>query len=81
VALVKEVEESNLDVGGGAGRTRVRHEDTTLLARKYNSMVCGGKVCSAIHMVTNRDAGGAYHPHNLNSKSGHPSSRCFAVGT
>jgi hypothetical protein len=72
VALVKKVKESNLDVGRGAERTRVRHEDTTLLTRKYNSMVLGGKVRAAIQMVTNKKACGAYRPHDLDSKSGCP---------
>ncbi len=72
VALVKEVKAANLNVGGGVGVTRVQHEDMTLLARQYHNMVLGGKVHAAVQMVTNRDAGGSYRPHELDSKSGCP---------
>ncbi len=43
MALVKAVEEANLDVGGGSGGTRAWRADTTSLARKYHNMVLGGK--------------------------------------
>ena len=72
LTLVKAVEEANLDIGGDGGRTRVRREDTTLMARKYHNMVLGGKVRAAARKVTNQDSGGAYHPSDLDSKSGHP---------
>ncbi len=72
VALVKGIEEANLDIGGGSGGTRVRRADTTLLARKYHNMVLGGKVRAAMCMVTDRDSGGAYRPYDRDSKSGHP---------
>ncbi len=65
VALVKEVEEANLDTGGGVGLMRIQCKDTTLLARRYHNMVLGGKVHAAVRMATNRSAGGY-------SKSGHP---------
>jgi hypothetical protein len=68
VALVKAVEEANLDVGGGSGGTHVRRADTTSLARKYHNMVLGGKVRAAVRMVTDRDGGGAYRPYDLDSK-------------
>jgi hypothetical protein len=73
VALVKEVEEANLDSGGGGRRVDVQHQDNaTSLARRYNAMVHGGKVHAAVWMVTNRGAGGPHCPHNLDSKSGRP---------
>ncbi len=72
VALVKAVKEANLNVGGGGGGTRLRRENTTLMARKYHNMVLCGKVCAAVCTVTNRDGGGAYCPFDLDSKSGHP---------
>ncbi len=71
VTVVKEVEEANLDSGGGGRRVSVQcQDDATSLARKYNNMVLGCKVRAAIRMVTNRGARGPYHPHNLDSKSG-----------
>jgi hypothetical protein len=42
------------------------------LARKYNNMVLGGKVCAAVWMATNRGARRPYCLHNLDSKSGCP---------
>jgi hypothetical protein len=73
VALVKEVEEANLDSGGGGRRVDVQCQDkATSLAHKYNNMVLGGKVCAAVRMATNREAGRPYCPHNLDSKSGRP---------
>jgi hypothetical protein len=71
VELVKEVEEVNLNSGGGRRRVDVqRWDDATSLVCKYNNMVLGGKVRAAVQMVTNREAGGPYRPHNLDSKSG-----------
>ncbi len=35
-------------------------------------MVLGGKVRAAVHMVMDRDGGGAYHPYDRDSKSGRP---------
>ncbi len=67
---MKAIEEANLDAGGGGGGKRMQRVDTTSMARKYHSMVLGGKVRAAVHMVTNRDGGGAYCPYNLDSKSG-----------
>jgi hypothetical protein len=49
-----------------------RQDDATSLARKYDAMVLGGKVRAAIRMVTNKGGGGPYHPHDLDSKYGHP---------
>jgi hypothetical protein len=72
VALVKAVEEANLNVGGGSGGTRVRRANTTSLARKYHNMVLGGKVRAAVRMVMDRDGGGAYRPYDLDSKLGCP---------
>jgi hypothetical protein len=73
IALVREVEEANLDSGGGRRRMEVhRQDDATSLARRYDAMVLGDKVRAAIRMVTNRGGGGPYHPHNLDSKSGRP---------
>jgi hypothetical protein len=73
VALVREVEEANLNSGGGRRRMEVHHQDNaTSLARWYDAMVLGGKVRAAVRMVTNRGGGGPYHPHNLDSKSGRP---------
>ncbi len=72
VALVREVEEANLDVGGGGRGARARPEDTTSIARKYHTMVLGGKVRAAVRMVTNRGTGRSYRPFNLDSKSGRP---------
>jgi hypothetical protein len=43
VALVREVEEATLDVGGGGGGRRARKEDATSRARKYHNMVLGGQ--------------------------------------
>ena len=58
VALVKEVEEANLDSGGGRRRVEVeRQNKATSLMRKYNNMVLGGKVRAAVRMATNRGAG------------------------
>jgi hypothetical protein len=68
--MVKEVEEVNLDSGGGRRRVDVQRWDkATSLVRKYNNMVLGGKVRGAVRMVTNRGAGGPYCPHSLDSKS------------
>jgi hypothetical protein len=72
VALVKAVEEANLDIGGGCGGVRVRRDDTTSLARRYHNMVLGVKARAAVRMVTNRDGGGAYRPYDRDSKSGRP---------
>ncbi len=72
VALVREVEEATLDVGGGGGGPRARMEDATSIARKYHNMVLGRKVHAAVRMVTNRGTGGAYRPFDLDSKSGRP---------
>ena len=54
VALVREVEEATLDVGGGGGGICTWQEDTTSIGRKYHNMVLGGKVRAAVRMVTNR---------------------------
>ncbi len=71
--MVKEVEEANLNSGGGRRRVNAqRWDNATSLACKYNNMVLGGKVCAAIRMVTNRGAGGLYCPHDLDSKPGRP---------
>ena len=73
VALVREVEEANLDSGDGRRRMEVHcQDDATSLARRYDAMVLGGKVRAAVRMVTNRGGGGPYHPHHLDSKSGCP---------
>jgi hypothetical protein len=73
VALVKEVEEVNLNSGGGGRRVEVRRQDeATSLARKYNNMEIGGKVRAAIWMATNSGAERPYHPHDLDSKSRRP---------
>jgi hypothetical protein len=58
-ALVREVEEATLDVGGGDGGPRAPPEDTTSIVRKYHNMVLGGKVCAAVRLVINRGTGGA----------------------
>jgi hypothetical protein len=39
VALVREVEEATLDVGGGGGGPRARQEDATSIVRKYHNIV------------------------------------------
>ena len=70
MALVREVEEATLDVGGGGGGIRTRQEDTTSIARKYHNMVLDGKVRAAVRTVTNRGTDGAYRPFDLDSKSG-----------
>jgi hypothetical protein len=57
LALVKAAKEANPDTGGGGGGMRMQQVDTTLIARKYHSMVLGSKVCTAVCMVTNRDGG------------------------
>jgi hypothetical protein len=44
VALVREVEEATLDIGGGGGGPPARQEDATSIVRKYHNMVLGGKV-------------------------------------
>ena len=44
MALVREVEEATLDIGGGGGGPRARQEDATSIVRKYHNMVLGGKV-------------------------------------
>jgi hypothetical protein len=50
-ALVKEVEEVNLDSGGGGRRVEVQCQDeANSLACKYNNMVLGGKVHAAIRL-------------------------------
>jgi hypothetical protein len=73
VALVREVEEANLDSGDGRRRMEVHcQDDATSLARRYDAMVLGGKVRAAVRMVTNRGGEGPYHPHDLDSKSGCP---------
>ena len=70
MALVRQVEEATLNVGGGGGGPRARQEDATSIAMKYHNMVLGEKVCAAVRMVTNRGTGGAYWPFDLDSKSG-----------
>jgi hypothetical protein len=72
VALVKAIEEANLNAGGGGGGTCVQWVDTTLMARKYHSMVLGSKVHAAVRMVINRDGISTYPPYDLDSKSGCP---------
>ncbi len=73
VALVKELEEANLDSGGGRRRVEVRlQDDATSLACRYDAMVLGGKVRAAVWMVTNRGTGGPYCPNDLDSKCGRP---------
>ena len=73
VTLIREVEEANLNSGGGRRRVEIHHQDdATSLACRYDAMVLGGKVRAAIRMVTNRGGGGPYHPHDLDSKSGCP---------
>jgi hypothetical protein len=72
VALLKVIEEANLDVGGGGGGTRLRRENTTSMAKKYHNMVLCGKVRAAVRTVTNRDGGRAYCLFDLDSKSGRP---------
>ncbi len=70
VVLVKEVEEVNLDSGGGRRRVDVqRRDNATSHARKHDNMVLGGKSRVAVWIVTNRGAGGPFRPHNLDSKS------------
>jgi hypothetical protein len=71
VALVKEVEEANLNSGGGGRRVEIQCQDkATSLASKYNNMVLRGKVRAAVRMGTNRGAGRPYCPLDLDSKSG-----------
>jgi hypothetical protein len=73
LALIREVEEANLNSGGGRRRMEVHRQDNaTSLARRYDAMVLGGKVRAAVRMITNRGGGGPYHPHDLDSKSGRP---------
>ncbi len=72
VALVKAIEEANLDVGGGGGGTRLQWENTALMARKHHNMVLCGKVRAAVRTVTNRNGGRAYCLFDLDSKSGRP---------
>ncbi len=49
VAQVKEVEEVNLNSGGGGRRVDVQCQDNaTSLVRKYNNMVLGGKVINVL---------------------------------
>ena len=50
----------------------MRRENTTLMARKYHSMVLGSKVHAAVRMVINRDGISTYPPYDLDSKSGCP---------
>jgi hypothetical protein len=77
VAIVKAIEEANHDAGGGGSGMRMWRVDTTSMAKKYHSMVLGGKVRAAVGMVTNGDSGSAYCPYNLDSKSGPLSLMCF----
>ena len=70
VALVREVEEATLDVGGGGRGMRTWQEDTNSIRRKYHNMVLGGKVRVAMRMVTNRGSDDKYRPFDLDSKSG-----------
>jgi hypothetical protein len=54
VALVKDIKEANLNVGGGRGGiNRVqRCNETTVMVRRYRNMVLDGKVRAAVQMVT-----------------------------
>jgi hypothetical protein len=73
VALVRGVEEASLDSSGGGRTTEVQRQDNaTSLAHQYDAMVLGGKVRSAVWMVTNKGTGGPYCPNDLDSKSGRP---------
>jgi hypothetical protein len=49
-----------------------RQDNATSLARRYDTMVLGGKVRAAVRVVTDRGTGGPYRPNNLDSKSGRP---------
>ncbi len=70
---MREVEEVNLDSGGGRRRVDTRRqEEATSLAHRYDAMVLGGEVRAAVRMVTNRGTGGPYRPNDLDSKSGWP---------
>jgi hypothetical protein len=69
---MKAVKEANLNAGGGGGGTHAQWVDTTLMARKYYSIVLGGKVHAAVCMVTNRDGGGAYCLYDLDFNIGRP---------
>ena len=40
--------------------------------QKYDAIVKGGRVSSAVKMVTNRDLGGLYRPTDACSKTGRP---------
>jgi len=73
VALVKGVEEANLDVSGGGEGPRVRGEDTTTsMTRNYHTMVLEENVYATMHMVANSGTGGAYRPFDQDLKSGRP---------
>ena len=73
VALVRGVKEASLDSIGDRRRVEAQRQDNaTSLARRYDTMVLGGKVRAAVWVVTDRGTGGPYRPNNLDSKSGRP---------
>ena len=47
-----------------------RDEDDDSTARRYHSMVIGGRLRGAVRMLTNRDGGGVLHPEETDAKSG-----------
>ena len=53
----------------GAGGARKSKDDESI-ARKYHSMVIGGRLRAAVRMLSNRDGGGVMHPEDADTKSG-----------
>ncbi len=70
MGLVKGVEEEALICGFGASHGKEFEVESA--GRRYDSMVMGGKLRAAVWMITARDPGGLFKPHNRCSKTGHP---------
>ena len=68
--MVKEIEDAAQEDGWGTPHDQTFELDTT--RRKYDTMVNGGRMRSAVCVVTARDLGGLYRPSDKCSKTGRP---------
>ena len=68
LALVKDIEEANLEDGWGTAHDREFELEEA--GKKYDSMIKRGQVRSAVRVVTNRDLGGLYLPTDTCTKTG-----------
>ena len=68
--MVKEVEATNQEHGWGTPHDRTFKLDTA--GRKYDAMMKGGRMRSAVHIVSAQDLGRLYRPSDKCSKTGRP---------